>query len=284
MFLGNAAGSLNTTGSSNVSVGGNAGGSDDTNGGSNVFVGVDAGGNNTAGGGNTIVGFAAGLSNTTGSYNVFYGNSAGAFNTTGSNNVYIAAPGIGSENNTIRIGFQGTGQSQQNAAYVAGIYGSTVSGGVPVYVNPSGQLGMMTSSSRYKEQVRAMGDSSSKLFQLRPVTFFYKPQYDDGSHTLQYGLIAEEVAKIYPDMVAYDKDGQPYTVKYQYLAPMLLNELQKQHVVVAAQQDVITTQLQQVNQQHQQLQAQQQQIEQLQQRLSRLETLIGQPTQAQGQN
>ena len=74
-----------------------------------------------------------------------------------------------------------------------------------------------------------MGDSSSKLFQLRPVTFLYKPQYDDGSHTLQYGLIAEEVAKIYPDMVGYDKDGQPASVKYQSLAPMLLNEVQKQN-------------------------------------------------------
>ena len=74
-----------------------------------------------------------------------------------------------------------------------------------------------------------MGDSSSKLLQLRPVTFLYKPQYDDGSHALQYGLIAEEVAKVYPDMVGYDKDGQPSSVKYQSLAPMLLNEVQKQN-------------------------------------------------------
>ena len=73
-----------------------------------------------------------------------------------------------------------------------------------------------------------MGDRSSKLFQLRPVTFFYKPQYDDGSHALQYGLIAEEVAKIYPEMVGFDKEGQPASVKYQSLAPMLLNEVQKQ--------------------------------------------------------
>ena len=73
-----------------------------------------------------------------------------------------------------------------------------------------------------------MGDSSSKLLQLRPVTFLYKPEYDDGSHALQYGLIAEEVAKLYPEMVGYDKDGQPRSVKYQSLAPMLLNEVQKQ--------------------------------------------------------
>ena len=119
-----------------------------------------------------------------------------------------------------------------------------------------------------------MGDSSSRLFQLRPVTFFYKPQYDDGSHTLQYGLIAEEVAKVYPEMVAYDKVGQPYTVKYQLLAPMLLNEVQKQHAVVAAQQDVIETQQQQANAQQKQIESLQKQNAELQQRLARLESLI----------
>jgi hypothetical protein len=77
-----------------------------------------------------------------------------------------------------------------------------------------------------------MGDSSNKLLQLRPVTFLYKPQYDDGSHALQYGLIAEEVAKLYPEMVGYDKDGQPSSVKYQSLTPMLLNEAQKQNARV----------------------------------------------------
>ena len=112
-----------------------------------------------------------------------------------------------------------------------------------------------------------MSDSSSKLFQLRPVTFLYKPEYDDGSHTLQYGLIAEEVAKVYPEMVVYDKDGEPYTVKYQLLAPSVLNELQKQHTAVTAQQDVIRTQ-------QEQIQTQGQQITELQERLSRLESLI----------
>ena len=126
----------------------------------------------------------------------------------------------------------------------------------------------VVSSRRFKQQIADMGDSSSRLFQLRPVTFFYKPQYDDGSHQPQYGLIAEEVAKVYPDMVAYDKDAQPYTVKYQYLAPMLLNELQKQHTVVAAQQDVIKTQQDQIKS------LQKQNVE-FQQRLSRLEALIG---------
>ena len=105
-----------------------------------------------------------------------------------------------------------------------------------------------------------MGDSSSKLFQLRPVTFLYKPQYDDGSHALQYGLIAEEVAKLYPDMVGYDKDGQPTSVKYQALTPMLLNEVQKQNAEIRQQAD-------------QNLQ-QAEQIRSLEDRLAALETLL----------
>jgi hypothetical protein len=98
---------------------------------------------------------------------------------------------------------------------------------VAVYVASDGRLGTVLSSRRFKEQITDMGDTSSKLLQLHPVNFFYKPEYDDGSHMLQYGLIAEEVADVYPEMVARDKDGQILSVKYQSLAPMLLNEAQK---------------------------------------------------------
>ena len=177
------------------------------------------------------------------------------------------------ENNTTRIGTQG----RQTDTYMAGIYGSIATpaaGDLVVCVKSTGELyggayltDCTSSSRRFKENILDMGDSSSKLFQLRPVTFFYKPQYDDGSRLQQYGLIAEEVAKVYPEMAAYDKDGQPYAVRYQMLAPMLLNELQKQHKVVSAQQDVISTQ-------QEQIQTQGQQIADLQQRLSRLESLI----------
>ena len=89
---------------------------------------------------------------------------------------------------------------------------------------------------------------------LRPVTFFYKPEYDNGQHTLQYGLIAEEVAKVYPELVAYDKDGQPYTVRYQYIATMLLNEVQKQYHRAEAQAEVIKAQQQKIDGLEQQLQ------------------------------
>ncbi len=233
----------------------------------NTFLGFVTGEHITSGYGNTFLGDGAGSANTTGWNNIFIGWNTGLYNVAGKNNVYIGSGNPpNDENATLRIG-QVTGNNQIVATYLAGVYNVATSGGVPVYINAFGQLGTQTSSRRFKEQIADMGDGSSRLFQLRPVTFFYKPQYDDGSHTLQYGLIAEEVAKVYPDLVAYDRDGAPYTVKYQYLAPMLLNELQKQHTVVATQQDVIKTQ-------QEQIQSQGQQIADLQQRLSRLESLI----------
>ena len=130
-----------------------------------------------------------------------------------------------------------------------------------------------------------MGDSSSNLMKLRPVTYLYKPEYDKGPRSLQYGLIAEEVAEVYPDLIAYEPDGKPLTVNYQNLSAMLLNELQKQHTVVAAQQDELQTQLQQIKTQQQQMQAQrheidglklqlQQQNVSLQERLTKLESYV----------
>jgi len=222
--------------------------------------------------------------------NIFIGNSAGNRNTSASNDdIYIGNAGAASESNTIRIGTQGTGDGQQDATYVAGVFTSVVTmahGDKVVCVNAAGgiygaPLGSdctMTSSRRFKENILDMGDTSSKLFQLRPVTFFYKPQYDDGSHVTQYGLIAEEVAKVYPGMVAYDKDGQPLAVKYQLLAPMLLNELQKEHAVVMSQQDELQTQLQQIKAQRHEIDGLKLQLQQqnasLQERLTKLESYV----------
>jgi len=114
-----------------------------------------------------------------------------------------------------------------------------------------------------------MGDSTSGLMKLRPVTFLYKPEYDKGERTLQYGLIVEAVAKVYPELVAYDNDGQPYSVRYQYLITMLLHEAQKQYHRAEAEAKVIT--------------AQEQKIDELEQRLSRLERLIGNQVQTVAQ-
>jgi hypothetical protein len=100
-----------------------------------------------------------------------------------------------------------------------GVPAKTVTGGVAVMVDSSGHLGVMTSSARFKEQVSDMGNSSTALMKLRPVTFYYKTQFDDGSRALQYGLIAEEVAKVYPGLVIYENNGKPYTVKYSICRP-----------------------------------------------------------------
>ncbi|MFZ4478588.1 MAG: tail fiber domain-containing protein [Rhodoferax sp.] len=108
-----------------------------------------------------------------------------------------------------------------------------------VFVNAAGQLGTLTSSRRFKENIEAMGDSSSPIFALRPVTFNYKAEYGGGG--LQYGLIAEEVNEVMPEMTIRDKDGQIETVAYQMLTPMLLNEVQKQQRTIEAQQAEINT-------------------------------------------
>jgi hypothetical protein len=218
-----------------------------------------------------------------GNYNIFVGYSSGVLTGSGNSNIYVANTGQSSEGNTIRIGTQGTGNFQQNRTFVAGITGATSSGGVNVLVNSSGQLGTTTSSRRYKDNILDMGSASSKLFQLRPVTFFYKPQYDDGSHLLQYGLIAEEVAKVFPDLVVYGEDGQPQTVRYHLLTPMLLNELQKQNKVITAQQTVISTQQQQISDLQKQNSDFQQQLTrqntEFQERLARLEAILAQQPQ-----
>ena len=232
---------------------------------------------------NTFVGSNAGQGNT-GNSNILLGAGAGNGNTTGSSDIVIGNPGGPSgESHTIRIGIPGGGTGQQNATFIAGISGATSPSGINVLINTNGQLGTTTSSRRFKENILDMGSASSKLFQLRPVTFFYKPEYDDGSHLLQYGLIAEDVAKIYPGLVVFDNDGRPQTVRYHLLTPMLLNELQKQHALSQAQQVLIRNEQQEITRQKTQIATQQQQIEALQdqnaefrQRLLKMEEAIQQ--------
>ncbi len=137
---------------------------------------------------------------------------------------------------TIRLGTPGT----QKAAYVAGISGVTVTGGVPVYVTPNGQLGTLTSSAKYKRDIRDMGDSSGVLLALRPVTFEYKPEIDPAG-TPQYGLVAEEVEKVAPELVVRDAGHQVYSVRYEAVNAMLLNEVQKQQKQLVEQQKLIAS-------------------------------------------
>ena len=158
--------------------------------------------------------------NTTGSDNIALGYGAGSSLTTGAHNVDIGNLGVAAESNTIRIGTQGT----QTATYIAGIFNSAASGGA-VEVSNTGKLGMVLSSARYKRDIQDMGEASSNLMKLRPVTFRYK---DDPQGIKQYGLVAEEVEKLYPELVIHSTDGQVQSVRYLTLIGMLLNELQKQ--------------------------------------------------------
>ncbi len=193
-----------------------------TTGGLNTGAGVNALFKNISGAQNTAVGVNAMLNNTSGSNNVALGYLAGSNLNTGCNNIDIGNPGGAAELNKIRIGTQGT----QTATFIAGISGAGVTGGAPVEVTSAGQLGIVMSSARYKRDIADMGDKTSGLLRLRPVTFRYN---NDQSGTLQYGLVAEEVAKVYPELVVYRADGKVMTVRYSMLSAMLLNELQKQN-------------------------------------------------------
>jgi len=208
----------NTTGSNNTASGDSALLTNFT-GSNNTASGFEALFNNAAGNNNTAVGYNA-LLNSTGNHNIALGFNAGVNLTSGNKNVDIGNPGAAAESATIRIGKEGI----QTATYVAGISGSLVTGEA-VMVSNTGQLGVVLSSARYKRDIHDMGQSSDNLMKLRPVTFRYKA---DPAGTLQYGLVAEEVAKLYPELVTRGIDGRVQSVRYTVLTAMLLNELQKQ--------------------------------------------------------
>jgi hypothetical protein len=216
----------NTTGSYNTAFG-EAAENANTSGSENTATGFQALANNTTGSSNTAVGFEALIGNTIGGSNIAIGFDA-AQNVAGanSNNIHIGNLGANADNAVIRIGNLGT----QTSFYVAGVRGVTTgaTNAVNVMVDANGQLGTISSSRRFKEDIQDMGDASSGLMRLRPVTFRYKRPYEDGSKPIDYGLIAEEVAEVYPDLAVKGADGQIETVQYQKLVPMLLNEVQKQ--------------------------------------------------------
>jgi len=237
----------NTAGLQNTSMGLNAMRTN-TSGSSNVAVGVASlsgntiGYNNTAigalalplvasGTGNTALGTAALLNLGNGISNVAIGMEAGLDLLSGSGNIYIAHRGAGNESATLRIG------TNQTRAFMAGIRGYTTgsSNAVPVLIDANGQLGTIVSSRRFKEKIADMGDASSLLMRLRPVTFQYRGDRNPAGPAVQYGLIAEEVANVAPDLVAHTADGEIETVFYEFLPPMLLNEFQKQQRVLNAQ-------------------------------------------------
>jgi hypothetical protein len=203
-----------------------------TTGAFNTGVGVNALSANTTGIFNVAVGTAA-LQNATGNSNIGIGNSAGSFLTTGSNNIDIGNAGVAGESNSIRIGTAGT----HSLTVIAGIRGATTgtADAIAVLIDSNGQLGTVSSSRRFKENIADMSDASSLLMKLRPVTFHYKSDQDAAGRRLQYGLIAEEVADVDAGLVARSPDGQVETVLYQFLPPMLLNEYQKQQRTIQSQ-------------------------------------------------
>ena len=202
-----------------------------TTGGYNNGLGYSALYSNTTGTYNSGMGVKALFSNKTGNNNVAMGQLAGYY-VLGSDNIDIGHKGTATDNALIRIGTPGT----QKATYIAGVYATNVTGGAPVVVNSLGQIGVVSSSRRYKEDIRSMGETSDRLLALRPVTFRYKKADEKGQKPEQYGLIAEEVAKVMPELVVYNEKGQPETVAYQALTPLLLNELQREHRQVEALQ------------------------------------------------
>ncbi|MGE5212986.1 MAG: tail fiber domain-containing protein [Nitrospirota bacterium] len=210
----------NTTGNDNTANGATAllG---NTTGSNNTAMGVGALFSNSTGGNNTAYGFQALANNTTGSFNIAL---QGGFHlTTGDFNIDIGSDGVAGEGNTIRIG-DGCCQSQ---TFIAGISGTAVTGSI-VVVNGDGQLGVAPSSARFKEEIKPMNKASETILKLRPVAFRYKPELDP-ERVQQFGLVAEEVEKVSPDLVVRDKEGRPYTVRYDAVNAMLLNEFLKEH-------------------------------------------------------
>ena len=208
-----------------------------TTGHDNTASGYLALGNNTSGSYNTAIGQTALFNNTTGSSNIAV--DGGGLLTTGSYNIDIGNLGVAGESNTIRIGTQGGGRTGgQTATYIAGINGAGVIG-VPVKVNSAGQLGTAPSSARFKQEIQPMDKASEAILALKPVRFRYKKGLDP-DRAPQFGLVAEQVEKVNPDLVARDEQGKPYTVRYDAVNAMLLNEFLKEHRKVEEQEATIT--------------------------------------------
>jgi len=241
---------LNTTGPNNTAVGfevlfANTTGFENAGTGSRALFANTTGFHNTAGG------FSALVRNTTGNHNTANGDDALSANTTGNFNTTDGAHslennstgsantalGFGAGNNVttagnvICIGSGVVGANVSNSCYIGSIFGQTSSGGAAVFINSSGKLGTITSSRRFKEEIRPMAQSSEVLFALKPVIFRYKKEIEP-QKIPQFGLVAEDVEAVDPDLVVRDKDGKVNTVRYEAINAMLLNEFLKEHRTV----------------------------------------------------
>jgi hypothetical protein len=202
---------------------------ENTTGGKNTATGVSALNSNTTGRSNTGNGILALENNTTGSFNIALGVNAGVNVTTANNVICIGA----------------NGNNVDNSCYIGQIFGATTSGGTTVFVNSDGRLGATVSSRRFKEEIKPMEQTSEALLALKPVTFRYKKEIDPAGIS-QFGLVAEEVEKVNPDLVVRDKEGKPYSVRYDQLNAMLLNEFLKAHQKLEEQGATIAKQQKQI--------------------------------------
>jgi hypothetical protein len=247
----------NTTGSDNTATGvvaliSNTTGADNTANGYQALYHNTIGNANTATGKNALVGNTTGInntatgddalpSNTTGNNNTAIGYATLANITTGSGNIAIGAgagSGFTTANGSICIGAGGS-LNVSDSCFIANIFGATSSGGSGVFINSAGQLGTSTSSRRFKDEIKPMAEASDALFALKPVTFRYKKEIDP-KRIAQFGLVAEDVEAVNSDLVVRDKDGKPYSVRYEQVNAMLLNEFLKEHRKVQEQETAIT--------------------------------------------
>jgi len=229
-FVGTNAGNFTLTGTFNTGLG------------SNVFQATTSGNHNTGVGTNALTLLTTGTFNgafgdgalsalTTGTDNICLGHNAGSnYTSSESSNIQIGSgvSGTAAESNVLRIGAgTGTGAGQLNSAIICGITGKTSASGIAVLVNSSNVLGTTTSSRRFKHNIEDMGDSSDRLMKLRPVTFLYNKEIEDATDEMKFGLIAEEVAEIFPELAYLNAKGEPESVRYNDMPAILLNELQK---------------------------------------------------------
>jgi Chaperone of endosialidase len=210
----------NTTGTANVAAGVHAL-FNNTTGFENTATGGEALLSNTGGNQNTAIGFWA-LRNSTFSRNIAIGSLAGTGVTTASDVICIGAPGL----------------NESNRCFIGQIFNTDLTGGNAVFINSDGKLGLIISSQRFKEEIKPMERSSEVLYALKPVTFRYKKAIDPQGIP-QFGLVAEEVEKVNPDLVVRDKEGKPRGVRYDQVNAMLLNEFLKEHKKVEQQQATI---------------------------------------------
>ena len=197
----------------------------------NTATGFNALFSSASGASNTAYGFSTLSNNTTGGFNTAIGDQALLNNTTGSENIGLgdgAGLAVSTASNVICIGGGIQGENVNNGCYIGNIFNATSSSGSAVFVNAAGKLGTSTSSRRFKENIKPMDQVSEALFALKPVTFRYKKEIDPAG-TSQLGLVAEDVEKVNPDLVVRDKEGTPYSVRYDQVNAMLLNEFLKEH-------------------------------------------------------